>query len=172
MPKSSFVERLAPQGRVKGIPRVNSGSSEELILKPDNENVAVITAVMALAKRGLSMLKAKRAIEAMITSGDVVVEVPKVESVEDLAADLGSAGVRVRFRSVENRKLMMDFAGRMKKLRNGLNLSQEEFARAYDFDVKTVRGWESGKKPDRGNQRFILMIEKDPITTKRLVNEF
>jgi putative transcriptional regulator len=150
---------------------VSSGSPEELILRPDREDIAVIAAVMAIAKRGLSMLKAKRAIETMMADGKVIVEVPMVENTEALAVDLLSAGIRATFRSVDDRLLMADLPGRMQKLRSRLKLSQEDFARVYAFDVKTIRGWEAGKMPDRGNRHLIRMIERDPVTTERLVNE-
>ena len=63
------------------------------------------------------------------------------------------------------------FSARLKDLRNRLAMSQEEFARDYNLDKKTLQGWELGKTPDRGNRLLIRMIEKDPIVTKRLVNE-
>lgn len=170
MPKSSFAERLAPLGRVKDIPRVSSGSAEELVLRPEREDVAVISVVMALAKRGLSMLKAKRAVEVMIAAGHVIVELPTVESSDAVAADLKAAGVGVRFRSVEDRKMMEDFSGFVRRLRLSLKMTQEGFAQAYALDVKTVRGWEAGKIPDRGNRTFIRTIARDPVTTERLVN--
>lgn len=149
---------------------MSSGSSEELILKPEKEDVAVITAVMALAKRGLSMLKAKRAIEALVADGKVIVELPMVESLDAMAADLRHAGVVALFRSNEDRQMMEDFPGYVRRLRRRLKMTQEGFARVYALDVKTVRGWESGKIPDRGNRTFIRTIARDPITTERLVN--
>ena len=63
------------------------------------------------------------------------------------------------------------FSARLKDLRNRLAMSQEEFAQAYDLDKKTLQGWELGKTPDRGNRLLIRMIERDPILTKRLVND-
>lgn len=171
MPKSSFAARLAQQGRVKAIPRVSSGSLEEVILKPDREAVAVIPATMALAKRGLSMLKAKRAIEAIIADGKAIIEVPTVENTEALASELSDAGVSARFRSVEDRLLQRNFAVHVKNLRARLQMTQEKFAQTYAFDVRTVRGWEAGKVPDRGNRILIRMIEKDPVTAERLVND-
>lgn len=149
---------------------MSSGSPEELILRPDREDVAVIPAVMALSKRGLSALRAKRAVEAMIADGHVILEVPMVESAQTLAVELRSAGVAARFRSVEDRMMMKDFAEHVRSLRNRLNMTQEAFALSYGLDVKTVRGWEAGKTPDRGNRTLIRLIERDPIATERMVN--
>lgn len=149
---------------------MSSGSPEELILRPEREDVATISAVMALARRGLSMLKAKRAVEAMIANGRVIVELPTVESPDALAAELKDAGVATLFRSMEDRAMMEDFPGYVRRLRRRLKMTQEGFAQAYALDVKTVRGWEAGKIPDRGNRTFIRAIARDPVTTERLVN--
>lgn len=149
---------------------MSSGSPEELVLRTERENVAVISAVMVLAKRGLSMLKAKRAIEAMVAQGKVIVELPMVENPDILTEELRQAGVITLFRSIEDRQVMEDFPAYLKKLRRRLNMTQESFARAYSLDVKTVRGWEGGKVPDRGNRTFIRTIAHDPIIAERLVN--
>lgn len=88
------------------------------------------------------------------------------------ADDLETAGMSVTFRSVLDRDLKEHFAARLKELRNRLSMSQEEFARDYNLHKKTLQGWQLGKKtPDHGNRLLISMIEKDPIATRRLVNE-
>lgn len=132
--------------------------------------MAVIPAVLALAKRGLSMLKAKRAMETMLANGKVIVELPTVENPDALAADLKGSGVAVQFCSVEDREMMEDFPGYVRRLRRRLKMTQEGFAQAYALDVKTVRGWEAGKVPHRGNRTFMRTIAQDPVTTERLVN--
>ncbi|QLQ20589.1 MAG: hypothetical protein HZT43_21455 [Exiguobacterium profundum] len=171
MTKSSFAARLAQQGRVQAIPRVSSGSAEEIVLKPGRRSPDVVTATLALAKRGTTMLKAKRAVEKALEDGDAVIDLPTVESFAMLAAELEAAGLAVRSRSAEDRDLKEHFAERVKRLRHRLNLSQEDFARDYDLDKKTLQGWEIGKVPDRGNRLLIRLIEKDPVATRRLVNE-
>jgi hypothetical protein len=75
------------------------------------------------------MLKAKRAMEAMIAAGHVIVELPTVESSDAVAADLKAAGVGVRFRSVEDRKMMEDFSGYVRRLRLSLKMTQEGFTK-------------------------------------------
>lgn len=171
MKKSSFVARLAQQGRVQAISRVNSGSAEEIVLQPGRSAPDVVKATLALAKRGATTLKAKRAVEKALEDGDAVIDLPTVEDCAILAADLQAAGLAVKFRSAEDRNLKENFATRLKSLRIRLNLSQEDFARDYDLDKKTLQGWEIGKIPDRGNRVLIRLIEKDPVATRRLVNE-
>ena len=171
MTGSSFVGRLARQGRVQAISRVTSGSPEEVVLKLGRNSPDVIAATLALARRGITMLKAKRAIEKVLEAGDAVIDLPMVEDQKALADDLEAAGLAVTFRSVVDRDLKEHFSIRLKDLRNRLRLSQEEFAQAYNLDRKTLQGWELGKTPDRGNRLLIRMIERDPVITKRLVND-
>lgn len=171
MTMSSFAARLAQQGRVQAIHRVTSGSPEEIVLKPGRSSPDVIAATLALVRRGTTMLKAKRAVEKALEEGDAVIDLPMVEDQKALTDDLETAGMAVTFRSVADRDLKEHFAARLKGLRNRLHMSQEEFARDYNLDKKTLQGWELGKTPDRGNRLLIRMIEKDPVITKRLVNE-
>ena len=117
------------------------------------------------------MLKAKRAVEKAMDEAGAVIDLPLVEDQTALTEDLATAGLAVTFRSVADRDLKEHFSTRLKNLRSRLRLSQEEFARDYDLDKKTLQGWELGKTPDRGNRLLIRMIEKDPVTTKRLVND-
>ncbi|QYZ69633.1 helix-turn-helix domain-containing protein [Neotabrizicola shimadae] len=126
---------------------------------------------MALARRGATLLRAKRAIEKALESGDAVVSLPTVEDADRLASDLEAAGISVVIRSAIDRDLKAHFAARVKDLRARLRLSQDEFARDYNLNKKTVQGWELGKKvPDHGNRLLIRMIETDPAAVRRLVN--
>lgn len=65
--------------------------------------------MLALARRGVSMLRAKRTIEALIEDGRVFVELPTVEDVQAFVTDLAGAGIAAAFvepsRSVDVRKL-------------------------------------------------------------------
>jgi DNA-binding transcriptional regulator YiaG len=150
---------------------VTSGSPEEVVLKVGRSSPDVIAATLALVKRGTTMLKAKRAVEKALEADGAVIELPMVEDQKTLRNDLEAAGVTVTFRSAADRDLKEQFSVRLKELRNRLHMSQEEFAQDYNLDKKTLQGWERGKVPDRGNRLLIQMIEKDPSTTKRLVNE-
>jgi putative transcriptional regulator len=49
--------------------------------------------MFALARRGLTMLRAKRAIEALVADGRVFVDLPTVEDSRALTADLARAGI-------------------------------------------------------------------------------
>ena len=135
------LERLAP---VRDIDRVSSGSPADLVIRPADglAKVRTIDATMALAKRHMTMLKAKRAVEAMVETGEAIVHVPTVESAAALARDLRAAGVaarRVAFSPVD-----------VKAIRIGLDLSHEQFARRFGLDVDAVQNWEQGRcQPDK-----------------------
>ena len=94
MTLSSFAERLARQGRVQAIPRVTSGSPEEIVLKLGRSSPDVIAATLALARRGTTMLKAKRAVEKVLEEGGAVIDLPMVEDQKALTDDLETAGRR------------------------------------------------------------------------------
>jgi DNA-binding transcriptional regulator YiaG len=124
-----------------------------------------------MVARGTTMLKAKRAIERALSDGSSVIALSHVEDAKALSDELRAAGISVTFRSAADRDLKEHFSARLKALRARLDLSQEEFARTYNLETKTIQGWEIGKVPDRGNRHLIHLIEKDPVTIRRLVNE-
>ncbi|MGY6645910.1 MAG: helix-turn-helix domain-containing protein [Salinarimonas sp.] len=124
-----------------------------------------------MVARGTTMLKAKRAVERALSDGTAVITLSHVDDATALSDELGSAGIGITFRSAADRDLKEHFSARLKALRERLGMSQEEFARTYNLETKTIQGWEIGKVPDRGNRHLIRMIEKDPVTIRRLVNE-
>src|SRR5262245_60164199 len=92
--KSSLKERFARLGPTRVIDRVRTGSPAVLSLRPspNRKNVKTVSIALALAKRGLSMLRAKRAVEEMMECGRIVLLLPKVESEPALAAELVEVG--------------------------------------------------------------------------------
>src|SRR5688572_20993779 len=124
---SRLKEQLERLGRGQGISRVTSGSPVDLILRPtaDWSRIRTIDAIRALARRGLTLLRAKRAIEAMLENGEVALEVPTVEDLPTLVRDLGAAGVEVT-------RIATDPVD-VRSLRLSLDLSQEQFARRFNL---------------------------------------
>jgi len=131
----------------------------------------VIAATLAMVARGTTMLKAKRAIERALCDGAAIITLSHVDDEAALSDELRSAEISVAFRSAADRDLKAHFSARLKALRARLGMSQEEFARTYNLETKTIQGWEIGKVPDRGNRHLIRMIEKEPVTIQQLVNE-
>jgi putative transcriptional regulator len=56
------------------------------------------------------------------------------------------------------------------KMRQRLNLTQEQFAAAYRIPIGTLRDWEQGRKiPDATARAYLQVIERDPETVARLL---
>jgi DNA-binding transcriptional regulator YiaG len=152
---SSFKERLARLGPVRAVRQVHSGSPAVMSLRPEtNPKVNAITAAQALARRGLSLLRAKRAVEEMISSGRAVIEVPKVESRALLTAELAESGIIAR---------STDRNPDIRRLRESMKLTQEQFAVRFGFDLDTLQNWErKRRKPDKAVWAYLRVIERLP----------
>jgi len=112
--------------------------------------------MFVLARRGLTMLRAKRAIEELLKDGRVFVDLPTVESVELLIKDLTQAGIAAAL--VEAPKVVD-----VRALRGRLRLTREQFATHYGLEVETVRNWETGKRePDTTARSYLRAISNDP----------
>jgi len=155
---SSLRERFERLGPVRAVDRVSSGSPAEFVLQkvPDRQAVATVTAALALARRGMTLLGAKRAMEDMLAHGRTFVAVPVVEDVALLVAELAETGVTAR-------KLGDEEAVDVKAIRERLALTQEQFALRLGLDVDAVRNWEHGRrKPDRAARSYLRVIAREP----------
>ncbi len=94
MAKSNVLEKFARLGPMRDIARVPHGSPEvvSLSIGPDASRAMAIEAVFALHRRGVPTLKAKRAVEAALERKGVVLNVPAVEDLRTLAAELSECG--------------------------------------------------------------------------------
>jgi DNA-binding transcriptional regulator YiaG len=119
---------------------------------------------MALARRGMTMLRAKRAVESMLDDGEVAIEVPTVESVPVLFGELRKAGVdvaRIAAGPVD-----------VRALRLSLGLSQEQFARRYNLDLDALQNWEQGRRiPERAVLSYLRVIAAQPAAAARAQEE-
>ncbi len=58
----------------------------------------------------------------------------------------------------------------VKKLREKLGMTQDEFASAYRIPLGTLRDWEQRRKfPDAPARAYLLVIERDPKAVAALV---
>ena len=150
-----LLERLGP---IRGLSRVSTGSPFVLAIRPLDglAGVRTIDAMKALAYRGMTLLKAKRAVEAMVENGLAYISVPTVESLSALAEELRAAGVlasRLRDSTVD-----------VKALRERLSLTQEQFALRFALALDAVRNWEQGRsEPDTAAMAYLRAIEQCPI---------
>ena len=160
---SSLKERFAQLGPIQGIEGVLSGSPADLVLRlPQSLEVPrTIDATHALARRGMTMLQAKRSIEALIERGSVFVTLPIVEDVAKLVSELTKARVAA---SVVQPVQMPD----VRRLRERLQLTRDQFALRYGLDTETVRNWEVGRrKPDMAACSYLRAISNDPERVER-----
>lgn len=155
------VERLGP---VRDVSRHRSGSKEHLVLRPlgTQAPVRAPTAVLLLARCGISLLKAKRAVEAVLAGGEVPLILPKVPAADELMQGLREAGLAAHLATPPQ-----SFS--VKALRQRLKLTQEQFAVIYGIDLRTLQNYESGaRKPDRTAIGYFKLIERAPEEIKRL----
>jgi putative transcriptional regulator len=60
----------------------------------------------------------------------------------------------------------------VKRLRDRLGLTQEEFAARYRIPVGTLRDWEQGRKrPDAPARAYLIVIDRDPEAVANLLGE-
>jgi putative transcriptional regulator len=173
MTKSSLRERVGRAGAARGGSRVKSGTAVALNLRPDRQRrarVATIPAMEALVKRHVPLLRAKRAIEAMLDDGFVFVEVPRVEDVQTLARELRAAGVVARPPVVRSPNGGPMDAIDVAALRQRLGMTQEQFATVFQIALPVVRNWEQGRnRPDGVASVMLRMIDAHPKEVEALL---
>ena len=155
---SSLRERFARLGPVRAVDRVTSGTPAVFMLRlgPDGDAPRSIDAMFALARCGLTTLKAKRCIETLVEDGKAFVQLPAVENLDALARDLDAAGIEaIHLDKPRNTDVRM--------IRKNLGLSREQFALRYGLEVETIRNWETGKRdPDTTARSYLRAIANDP----------
>ena len=155
---SKLRERFARLGPTRAIDRVCSGSPAVFVLGLADErgDLRAIDGMLSLARRGMTMLRAKRVIEELIETGRVFVEIPTVEDADALGADLANAGIAGARVDGEREVDIRD-------LRERLGLTREQFAMRYGLEVETLRNWETGKRGlDAVARSYLRVIANDP----------
>jgi putative transcriptional regulator len=128
------------------------------------ERVDIVSAAMSLARRGISLLKAKRAIEAILQDDRTYIHLPTVEDAAALTAELAAAGVAASLRSTPKTVSVV-------AIRKSLDLTQEQFALRFGFELDTLRRWESGRSaPDKAARSYLTLIQKEPETIRRIAD--
>ena len=60
----------------------------------------------------------------------------------------------------------------VKRLRLGLGLSQQDFARAYQIPLSTLRDWEQGRsEPDQSSRTLLQLIQRIPEEVKAVLEQ-
>jgi DNA-binding transcriptional regulator YiaG len=164
--RSSLKDLSGPRVRVRGVPRVASGSRGKFLLQSEPGKIKGPQAALALAKRHLSMREAHTVITRLFDHGEAVVELPAVESVAAFTRDLAACNVVTKAYGPPPK---VD----VKAIREMMEMSQEQFALEFGLEVATVRNWEQGRsEPDTAARNFLATIAHDPDAVRRaLVRE-
>lgn len=160
---SSLRERFGRLGPIRGIDRVASGSSAVFVLSLTEGTTPprTIDGMLALARRGIPMLRAKRAIESLVEHGRVFIDLPIVESPAALIDDLDNAGISAT-------RVGPTEAIDVRCLRERLGFTREQFAARFGLEVETLRNWEIGKRePDTTARSYLHAISNDPEQVQR-----
>lgn len=155
---SSLKERFARLGPIRAVDRVSSGSPATFVLRlPRDQAVPkTVDGALALARRGMTMLRAKRAMEELLAEGRVFVDLPTVEDPWALTDELAEAGIAAA-------PIEPPQAPDVRALRERLRLTREQFAARYGLEVETVRNWEMGRRqPDMTARSYLRAISNDP----------
>lgn len=132
-----------------------------IYVRQDHPVAKPVDAMAILARRGLSMLKAKRAVEALLERRALLVELPTVEDVGAVVRELEEAGIHAQAAQLSR---TLD----VRALRTRLGLTREEFALRYGLEVETLRNWETGKRePDTAARSYLHVISADPERVER-----
>jgi putative transcriptional regulator len=126
------------------------------VLRLAHRRPRTVDAALALARRGLTLLRAKRAMEELLDTGRSFVDLPLVEDAAALAADLAPAGIAA---APAQPPRTID----VRALRRRLGLSREKFAMRFGLEVETLRNWEIGRRePDTTARSYLHAIANDP----------
>jgi putative transcriptional regulator len=117
--------------------------------------------MFSLARRGMTMLRAKRAVEMLLETGRVFVRLPTVESVDAVVGELAVAGIAAA-------DIAADPAIDIRGLRERLHLTWEQFALRFGLEVDTLRNWETGRRDmDAAARSYLRAISNDPEAVER-----
>ena len=118
---------------------------------------------LALRARHLSARAAKDAIDRLLQGGTVAVHLPMVDDHRRFATELDALGV-------EAARLGPPEPVDVKAIRERLGLSQDEFARRFQLEPATVRGWEQHRHaPDQAKAILLKIIETAPEVVDRVL---
>lgn len=158
MMKSELRAKFARLGPTLDDDRVSSGTQEvvSMSLGSDLSDVKTVGAILALRRRHVPTLKAKRAIESAVAGRPVVLAAPKVENLKKLAEELKACGFSMLVLTTKS----VD----VRRIRERLGMTQEQFALSYGLDIDTVRNWEYGRRePDQAAKSYLTIIDREPV---------
>lgn len=154
--KSKLKELFGPRVQIRDIDRVPSGSPARYVLAPEMPFHKTVSVAETLAKRGLTLLQAKRIVTRLAEGESVALEVPMVEDAATFEQELKRYGIFAERRDPPDEV-------NVKEIRERLGLSQDEFATRFGFDAASLRNWEQERTvPELAVRSFLKVIEANP----------
>jgi DNA-binding transcriptional regulator YiaG len=160
-----LIERPAAE---VGSDLVLSGSPAivKIELNTETRQYQTISAMLALKKRHLNLLKAKRAIETVIEQIEHFVLVPRVENAAALKAELQAAGFLARVDMLDESPLDI------KRIRETLGVTQEQFAARFRIGIDVLQNWEQHvNEPNAVARNMLELIARHPKQMQDLLWE-
>jgi len=159
---SSLRADFARLGPIRAVDLVFSGSPGVFVLRRlDDRRPGTVDGALALARRGMTLPRAKRAMEELVETGRSFVELPTVEDAATLTDDLAQAGIAA---APADPPRTVD----VRALRERLKLSREQFATRFGLEIETVRNWAMGRRePDTTARSYLHAIANDPELVER-----
>jgi putative transcriptional regulator len=158
--QSDLRARLGPRVQVRVVDKF-SGSNAAFFLRANpRELTQPVSLARLLIRCDVTPTKAKGAVERLLETGSTALELPLAPS--DIVERLAELNVEALKREAQP----VDVAS----IRQGLGMTQEEFAAAYGFTTATVRNWEQHRsEPDVGSRAFLKVIETHPDVAAEVV---
>lgn len=154
--KSELRAKFGPRVQIRDIDRVPSGSPARYVLKAEAPFHRTVSAAEALAKRGLTLLQAKRLVTRLAEGSSIALEIPRVEDRTLFERELKRLGIGAERRDPPEEV-------NVKAIRERLGLSQDEFATRFGFDPASLRNWEQRRSvPELAVRSFLKVIEQNP----------
>lgn len=124
----------------RALEKVSGGSPADLRLSPEDGFTATVSVARALIRRGVRPTVAKLVVERLAAGRPVAVSVKHFDGA-GLVEELAAARVSAKPRTRDPRCL----AEAVTKARQGLKLTQDQFANILGLPVATLRNWEQAR---------------------------
>ena len=157
---SSLREVLERLGPIQDVYRHSSGSKELAVLLmregETSKTLKTVSCMKELVACGLSIAKARRAVETAMSGGRAELVLHKVPCREALMAEMTRTGFDLRITTPPE---SVD----IKAVREKLAMTQEQFCAAYGLEPRTIQNYEAGtRRPDTATLSYLDLIRRAP----------
>lgn len=157
------LERPAPD---PGACPARSGSHVDLVLRRVGPLALPVSVARVLARGGLGLRKAHEVLNRLVAGDRVAVRLPGA------AGDVGTLVEELAGLNVEAVLRRVPAAVDVRGVREGLGLTQLEFAARFGLDLDAVQNWEQGRtRPDRNARILLRVIATKPEAVEEVLRE-